>query len=538
MTLKIADNLNLPPDFITSTQAILARKGSGKSYTASVQAEELLKAGHQVVVIDPTGAWWGLRGSADGKGEGFPIAVLGGEHGDVPLQTTAGEVIADAIATEHFSAVIDLSLFRKGEAVSFMTAFLETLYRRNREALHLFVDEADAYAAQKPQKGAERCLGAIEDVVRRGRIRGIGCTLITQRPAVLNKNVLTQCEMLGCLRMSHPLDIDAVMEWVNVHADEDTADAMIESLPDLPIGTAWFWNPGHALFKRVEVRKRITFDSGATPKAGQRVAVPKTLAAVDIQKLGAAIAATVEKAKENDTRALRAEIAKLKAELAKKAKTEVREVVKEVQVQVAPPGLLEKVIASVRGAFQNMPVAPKPTPAPRPVVRERVDFESRSVTYTTTGRLATGERNILAAIAQHPSGVTREQLTVLTGYKRSSRDTYLQRIGSAGYCRFEDGRVLATDEGVAALGADFKPLPTGEELREHWLQKLPEGERRILEILIAEYPKPVQRDVLSDVTGYKRSSRDTYLQRLSARELVGTERGEVRASETLFEVAA
>jgi hypothetical protein len=32
------------------------------------------------------------------------------------------------------------------------------------------------------------------------------------------------------------------------------------------------------------------------------------------------------------------------------------------------------------------------------------------------------------AVAQYPEGVTREQLSVLTGYKRSSRDTYVQRL--------------------------------------------------------------------------------------------------------------
>jgi DNA helicase HerA-like ATPase len=79
-----------------------------------------------------------------------------------------------------------------------MTPFLETLYRLNREAMHLFVDEADSIAPQKPFGEEARMLGAMEDVVRRGGIRGIGTTLITQRPAVINKNVLTQCEILCC----------------------------------------------------------------------------------------------------------------------------------------------------------------------------------------------------------------------------------------------------------------------------------------------------------------------------------------------------
>src|SRR5688572_2629008 len=191
-TLKISSTLSLPLDgFLTGTQAILAQKGRGKSYTASVQAEELLRLGQQVVVIDPTGAWHGLRSSADGKSAGYPIVVLGGDRGDVPLETTAGEVIADAIATEHFSAIIDLTLFRKGEALRFMGAFLETLYRKNRQALHLFIDEADTVAPQRtfaPEQS--RVLGATEDIVRRARIRGIGCTLISQRPQVINKDVL------------------------------------------------------------------------------------------------------------------------------------------------------------------------------------------------------------------------------------------------------------------------------------------------------------------------------------------------------------
>ena len=46
----------------------------------------------------------------------------------------------------------------------------------------------------------------MQDIVRRGRKKGIGCTLITQRPAVLSKDVLTQCEVLCVLRLVHPVD--------------------------------------------------------------------------------------------------------------------------------------------------------------------------------------------------------------------------------------------------------------------------------------------------------------------------------------------
>jgi DNA-binding IclR family transcriptional regulator len=141
---------------------------------------------------------------------------------------------------------------------------------------------------------------------------------------------------------------------------------------------------------------------------------------------------------------------------------------------------------------------------------------------------------VLTAIAQHPGGVTREQLTVLTGYKRSTRDTYIQRLGERRHVGMDGDRVVATQAGVDALGASFEPLPTGDALRLHWLQRLPEGERRVLEVVVQAYPKAVEREVISQATDYARSSRDTYLQRLGARRLIVTERGQVRASEELF----
>lgn len=158
--LTIAENLKLPLDAVTQTFAILAKRGAGKTYTAAVLTEELLKAGLHVVVVDPIGVWWGLRSSADGKHEGLPITVLGGEHGDVPLEIEAGELIADFVVQERASCVLDLSRFRKGEQIRFMTSFAEKLYHANRLPLHLVLDEADAFAPQRPQKGQERLLGA------------------------------------------------------------------------------------------------------------------------------------------------------------------------------------------------------------------------------------------------------------------------------------------------------------------------------------------------------------------------------------------
>jgi DNA helicase HerA-like ATPase len=266
--LNVGERFSLPIDFVTETQAILAMRRVGKTYTASVEAEELLKLNQQIVVIDPTGAWWGLKSSADGRSPGFSIPVFGGEHADVPLEEGAGAVIANALIEHRFSAILDVSLLRKNAMKRFATAFLEELYHKNREALHLFMDEADLFAPQKPFKGDEQVLGAMEDIVRRGGVRGIGCTLITQRPSVLNKDVLTQCGILVTLRMSHPHDIAPIDEWVREHGDEARLKEMRGSLSTLPKGTGWFWGPGLDIFSKVSIRARDVQLFGDTKARG------------------------------------------------------------------------------------------------------------------------------------------------------------------------------------------------------------------------------------------------------------------------------
>jgi len=150
--------------------------------------------------------------------------------------------------------------------------------------------------------------------------------------------------------------------------------------------------------------------------------------------------------------------------------------------------------------------------------------------------LPKGERIILTAMAQHPEGVTREQLSVLTGYRRSSRDAYLQRLKEKGLWEAQGEFLLAVNGAESILGADFTPLPVGRDLLDHWIRTLPIGERTMLEILARAYPDAVAREKLSELTQYQRSSRDAYLQRLKARRLIEAESGgRMRASAHLFE---
>jgi len=126
--LSIAPNLKLPEEAVTETFAILGKRGSGKTTTTRVLTEELLHVGLPALILDPTGVWWGLRASADGAGDGYPVIIFGGDHADVPLEETSGSLIADVVVTRRISAVLDLSGLSKSGTRRFCTDLLERLY--------------------------------------------------------------------------------------------------------------------------------------------------------------------------------------------------------------------------------------------------------------------------------------------------------------------------------------------------------------------------------------------------------------------------
>lgn len=283
-TLLVFDGVPISIDYATQATAILARRGAGKTYLALKIAEQLLGAGQQTVLLDPVGVCYGLRSNAEGTGPGLSIPVLGGDHADLPLDPRAGVMIADLIVDHRLSMVLDLSEMSGKQMKVFVADMAEQLYRRNRQPLHLILDEADAFAPQKPIDGEQRMLGAIDKIVRRGRARGLGITMITQRPAVLHKDVLTQAETLILMRLMSPQDRAAVKLWVQAHAQAEELAEMDASLPLLAVGECWVWSPG-TVFARTKVLCRDTFDSSATPKTGDARSAPMALAQIDLPAL-------------------------------------------------------------------------------------------------------------------------------------------------------------------------------------------------------------------------------------------------------------
>ncbi|HEX8913262.1 MAG TPA: helicase HerA-like domain-containing protein, partial [Humisphaera sp.] len=325
--LTMSDNVRLPVSAGTETVAVLGRRGSGKSNTGTVLLEELLDAGQQVVLIDPKGEGWGLKAKGGG-GPGYPVIVFGEPQGDLPLKEEHGELLADFAVDSGRSVVLSLAGFASDAAERrLVQAFCERLYRRKmrpggHSPLMVVLEEAHLFVPQRVDAAQTGVVRAVQRLVRQGRSAGVGVTLVDQRPASVNKDVLTQLGLMVCHQLTSPQDRSAVAAWVEAQDDEGRAAEFLDSLAGLEPGEAWVWSPGAKVFARTRVRRRKTFDSGSTPVLGKesKGAAKVEWADVNLDALRAQLDAVVKEREANDPAALKRRVAELERELQKAAK--------------------------------------------------------------------------------------------------------------------------------------------------------------------------------------------------------------------------
>jgi hypothetical protein len=460
-TLRISSDMALPVEAVTQTFGILGKRGAGKSNAGRVMAEEMFAAQLPFCVIDPVGSWYGLRASRSGKEPGLAVPIFGGDHGDVALERGSGQELADLVAEERLSCVLDISVLSEGDKVRFLTDFAERLFQRNRDPLHLFLEEADDFIPQRVMGERARLVGAWQRIVKRGRGRGLGVTMITQRSAALNKDVLTQCETLLVFRTTAPQDMKAIEGWLQFHGQKTD---VLASLPSLQDGECWVWSPHWlAKLKRLRLRLSETFDSGATPDVRGRRA-PATLADIDLGAVRKRMAAAIERAKETDPKELRRQMLQLQGELARARAAQPEPRVERVEIPVLEEAVArrleaallqaEGIVDSLRRAATEIieaaaqaqrsldaaravrpavPARSTPVPAPREGAATRGPGRPTAAVRparSADAQLSRQARVMLEEAARrHPVSLTPSQLAVLSGYSTSDKLRKRARLG-------------------------------------------------------------------------------------------------------------
>jgi len=272
MKLQIGEQKSVPVDYITKVVSFLAMRGAGKTYGCGVIEEEILDYiqdqadnNANIVVIDPVGAHWGIRSH-------FPIHIFGGNHGDIEIDLDSGHLFAEMVHRFNLNCILDVSAFQQDDMVQFVADFLTRYYQLNKTPTHIFIEEADVFAPQRMTSKAQKAsLAAVDTVVRRGRGRGIGVTMVTQRPAVLNKNVLTQSDAAIIMNMTGETDLKVVGEYLNsAGANKKEIGDYIEKIMKFNKGQALIFSPSWLKeIKVIKFREKISFHAGAEPKLGE-----------------------------------------------------------------------------------------------------------------------------------------------------------------------------------------------------------------------------------------------------------------------------
>lgn len=543
-SLRLGDGFTLPVDAMTGKLAILAQSGAGKTNTAVVLVEEILDAKQQVIVLDPKGDWWGLKSSADGKSEGYPVTVFGGLHGDLPIFPESGATIARLLVEEGISAVIDVSDFETdGQRHRFTTDFALAFYKakqRNKSPVLFILEEADESCPQQMVEATEaRMIGAIKRIAKLGRFCGIGFLLVSQRAADVNKKVLSQAGIIVAMRTWHETDLKAIAASLKQQIPKALFDEVMAALPSLDVGEGFVVSPGLGIKRRVKFRLRRTFDAGETPKVGQVRREPKVLAPVRLEALREQLAAEVERAKADDPAELRKQLKAAQAELSKAKATpaiRVEERVIEKAVPFVPeeikaflahvadtaPGLA-KLAASGPGVLAvagRMPPAPPVQPskvpppgivvksgAPRPVKAIR-----RGSPAPASGDLSRPQQAILDGLAFFESvGIhepTRAQVALSAEVSHNSggfRANVSTLSGKSLLHYPTEGCLALTEDGRAIARAPETP-PTEEALQESLMNRVSGPQAAILRELLRVHPDDLPRDQLAEAVGVAATS--------------------------------
>jgi hypothetical protein len=581
-------NHPIPDAALDDRLGFVGMTGSGKTFGAGTCVERILAKRGRVIIPDPLGVWWGLRQMADGKTPSpYEIAIFGGPHADLPLTPHAGALIGETVAGMRESAIIDLSQFETAASERrFMLGFLDALYRRaTGEPVHLIFDEAELWAPERivdKEGEATKLHGMMQSVVRRGRIKGLTSWLISQRPAALSKNVLSQVDGLVAFRLTASQDRKALGAWIEGQADRDAGKAILGRLPEKRQGEAVVWLPQRGILEDLTFPLKQTYDSSRAPKRGEK-RQQVGLRPLDLGKLKDRLSTVEAEVKANDPKALKAEIAQLRRQMqeAAAAAAKLGQTPDPKAIEAADKAGYERGVSDCRGrmvptfaelenawARQQAAVggltdalakvldiahvelgyrAPPPArPAPRAAPSLAPRTPSHAKPAATNGhasdgtKLAKAERLALTALAQYPRGRSKNQVAILTGYAVNGGgfNNALSALRTNGFLTGSGDNLEITQEGLAALGP-YDPLPSGQALLDHWMRQLGKAEREVLRALVEAWPNPMAKEDVAADAGYAADGGgfNNALSRLRTLELVSG-RGGLKASDDLFEGAA
>ena len=250
---KPESEVSLPVvELLTGRGFATGKSGAGKSNSVSVIAEKLLDNGFGLLIVDVDGEYYGLK-------EEYELLHVGAdEECDIQVTPDHAEKLATLALERNVPIILHVSSYLdESEAEAVLTAVARHLFAKAKKQKQPFLVVVEEIHEYIPEKGSVGNAGQmLIKIGKRGRKHGLGIVGISQRPADVKKDFITQCDWLLWHRLTWDNDTNVVGRMLDgeyASAVEDLADGEGFLMTD--------W----AETERVQFYRKRTFDAGATP---------------------------------------------------------------------------------------------------------------------------------------------------------------------------------------------------------------------------------------------------------------------------------
>ena len=512
------------PRLLETRMLIQASSGGGKSWALRRILEQT--AGHvQQVVLDIEGEFPTLR-------EKFDYVICSPYGADAIATPQTAVILARRLRETRVSSIIDMYELKMPERKRFVRLFLEEFVEAPKSMWHpciVVIDEAHHFC---PEKDDAESMSAVNDLITRGRKRGLCGLLATQRLSKLSKD--SAAELHNKLIGLAVLDTDVKRCADDLGMTPKEATPLLRNLEP---GEFFIFGP--ALVRTV-TKVKVGAVLTTHPKAGAGASMKPPEPSEKIKALLAKLT-DLPKEAEQEARTVadfKRENANLKRELtlAKRAnpaaKTEIKTIEKPVvgmkaiagiqateaemrktlkhmrEIHAETASLLERTDGRVRMLAMEFEKVTKSQPTPRAAIANPPSvFIHKGNGTTAPSNLPRPQQRILDAIAWLESiGVAEPEQTAVAflAHYTVGGGAFNNPKGSlrtAGLIEYRGDCLLLTDAGRALARISDTAL-TNEELHQRILQRLPGPERKLMAEVLSVYPQEIGDDELAERTNY------------------------------------
>jgi hypothetical protein len=225
-------DLKFPLDFCREKIFICGVTGSGKSFTAGLLMEEINQVGLQFVCFDVLGAHGGLQQLPNVEG----------------LEPKSGETVnikglVQRLKQEPTSFVVDISDLPLAKQQSLLAEYCdEMLTQKLNKGIMTFFEECQDFV---PQRGQPLSFGSIVRMCKLGRQYGYGVCLISQRPASVSKDALSQCSVYLIHNLINHRDLKAVEDQMGFGTDREQLKKVLTDISAASQGEVICYSPSY-----------------------------------------------------------------------------------------------------------------------------------------------------------------------------------------------------------------------------------------------------------------------------------------------------